>query len=725
MNRWILAVAVLFGGAVVVAHADYVIIKINLATAKDKEKEANPQGNLGQGPLVPGAPGNRGPGVPGMPGGKGMGMQGGMGASGGAPGGRGPGMPGMPPAPGLPGMPGAGGMGMQGGAPRQGGSGIQGGVGIQGGAPGMGQRGGPGIPGMPGMGMGMQGMGMQGMQGMGMMGGRGPAGMQGMGMGMMGGMGGSAFGQTQDEEEDAPPIFVGAIIEVEHSNFHKAKGLTGHANFTHKWGGKTHLPYLSNTHDIVWVHIDRLPTVAKRYEAEKAKIKEDDPNRVSKLIELAQWALEHGLIKHVPEIMAEVNQLDSKNKIAEAFQKVQAAIARRPTQDDPVIAWRERLGEFNVMVSDAGHYTLLFDGTRTNAAHRLQRLEENYQAFYYWWALQGIALPVPDFRLVAVLVNQKEAFEHQLKDIFDNVPTVSDGFFARRDNLAVFSANRLDETFEGFKSIVSNEFFTSFDQDKLLKGEAKTPRNMTYDTVARAETCTLVMKAMEEEAELAAVSHEGTRQLISAAGLLPRNLQAPRWLDVGTASFFETPKGSPWSGTGGGHLPYLARLHLWAKTKSKNLEKTPDATLRAVVTDHYFRELSKDPKKKEGELLRARATSWALVYYLAHKKRDGLRRYFDELSNMPRDLEFDDQTLLDLFGRSFGLMDVTNPSHLDANKVTNLANEWYRFMQDTPIELDELVREVLNAGGKKIQSQPATTKPGGTPPGGGGPGGIQ
>src|SRR5712692_7659062 len=68
MKRWALAIVALFG-AVGLLHADYVVIKINLAAAKEKDDEHDPNqpgGQLG----VPGAaPGGAFPGAGGLPGG--------------------------------------------------------------------------------------------------------------------------------------------------------------------------------------------------------------------------------------------------------------------------------------------------------------------------------------------------------------------------------------------------------------------------------------------------------------------------------------------------------------------------------------------------------------------------------------------------------------------------------------------------------------------------------
>src|SRR5207244_1590368 len=107
-------------------------------------------------------------------------------------------------------------------------------------------------------------------------------------------------------------------------------------------------------------------------------------------------------------------------------------------------------------------------------------------------------------------------------------------FFARRENLAVFSAERLDQSYEAL-SKQSDELWKEFDRDKALQG--KTPSRSAYDRAVTAQTMSLMLKALEDEAELAAVSHEGTRQILTASGLLPRNLHAPEWAQAGLGSF--------------------------------------------------------------------------------------------------------------------------------------------------------------------------------------------
>src|SRR5262245_15161675 len=85
MKLWLLAILALLGGTALLVHADYVVIKVNLAATKDKEDET--------GQRNPGSPGVMAPGGGLSPGG-GPGAPGGMGLGGSTFGGRRAGRPG-------------------------------------------------------------------------------------------------------------------------------------------------------------------------------------------------------------------------------------------------------------------------------------------------------------------------------------------------------------------------------------------------------------------------------------------------------------------------------------------------------------------------------------------------------------------------------------------------------------------------------------------------------
>src|SRR5205085_7572988 len=117
------------------------------------------------------------------------------------------------------------------------------------------------------------------------------------------------------------------------------------------------------------------------------------------------------------------------------------------------------------------------------------------------------------------------------------------GFYAPRDHIVVFSNQRLDSAFSIFSRLVQPYWQQGLDRASVLDGTAKRKPSQTPDDFARMQTMALLEKALEEEAERASVSHDGTRQLLVASGLLPRAVVTPQWVTFGMAAFFETPKG--------------------------------------------------------------------------------------------------------------------------------------------------------------------------------------
>jgi hypothetical protein len=205
---------------------------------------------------------------------------------------------------------------------------------------------------------------------------------------------------------------------------------------------------------------------------------------------------------------------------------------------------------------------------------------------------------------------------------------------------------------------------------------------MLYQTLA------LAIRSLQEDAALAAVSHEGARQLIAAVGILPRNVIAPEWVQFGLASFFETPHQSPWESVGGPNFLYL-RQYKDMETKKKL--DPPDTALINTITDRYFRYARLTNQKSA--LLKARTMAWSLTYYLAQKRLDELRQYYQELSTLPRDMELDETVLLNCFGRAFGLMDGNGK--IDQIKLQNMARDWHQVKTYTPLEVQFEVKEVV------------------------------
>jgi hypothetical protein len=668
MKRWYLAAALLFLSAGL-ASADYVIIVANLGSTNDSTNELRTQA-----------------GMAGMQGGQSP--QGMFGNRGGPP----AGMAGNMPPGGM--MPG-GMMGMRGNMP-------PGGM-MPGGMRGM----------MPGGMMGMRG-GMMGMRGGMSMAGMMPGGMMGM-MGMMGGA----------PDVDDVPYFVVAVVEVEPTAGDLVKklepkdpGQIGMAKVKHNLAKNGTCTLLSKT-DILEVFIikkdnDRksLPTVLHRFEEKFAAYTKDKAS-AELLLELAEWTLEHGLVDKFPLVMAKLIEADKAHPAAVAYQKVKAELDKPPVRDEEASNWRNKLlSGYKVTEDDTHHYAIVHNsataGTIEVQSH-LDLLENSFRGFYYWFAMKGIALPVPKHRLVAVVTSQEKDFKHFQK-ILTSSPVVVDGFFARRENLAVMASKRQDDTYEQLEKYWKNFEDKGYRRTDILSGRKGVGYPKEADltqpgVVHEARMVALMLKALEREAELATVSHEASRQLVFSTGLLPRNVAAPEWLLFGLGSFFETPLESPWAGIGAPSSYFLPR---WHELKAKGFEKKPEDTLTKIVTDAYFRGLPSAVEKDsaahtayEHAVRKARTAAWSLTYFLAKQKLEGLQHYFKELGKMPRDIELDDEVLLGCFARAFSAVDANNK--VDKAQLAKLAKEWYSYMDNVKFESESTMKQIREIFRKKLQ----------------------
>jgi hypothetical protein len=162
---------------------------------------------------------------------------------------------------------------------------------------------------------------------------------------------------------------------------------------------------------------------------------------------------------------------------------------------------------------------------------------------------------------------------------------------------------------------------------------------------------------------------------------------------------------------------YKAKLY----NKDRTAAPSPYDALVRVVTDAGFRAPPGPGETPDAHLRRARAASWALTYFLAQSDttRDGLLRYFKELSKMPRDVELDEKVLLTCFARSF---DCLNPDKsVNKARLTTLATRWVKFIDDTPLEA-EAIHKKIREYYKQVTRSASPNAPAGAPQQGGIPG---
>jgi len=581
-----------------------------------------------------------------------------------------------------------------------------------------------------------------------------------------------------------PDDYVTAVVPVTHLeaipiNTHWGRGpdgrsenigIQGHFHFHTKYG----TTYIDATAgDIIFDYrgyndksgIDRYPDPKKQLTRNRADSKKYGSPEGQ--IQLAEWCLEVGLPDEAAGILDRLQSHPAKDTFkastaaaVEAYGKIKDLLAANVDKSDKAGQWKERLGYQAMSVSK--HYAIVHqDNTQKSAERRLDALENNFKTVYLWFAMRGRALPAPSEKLVAVIVGDSTEFR-RYRDTFEATNLVADGFHARRENLAVFSARRLDRASVNFEQRVKDIYRDQRPEDLFkpslpkLKDNPKAPDN--YRKYSNASTLALVDNLLQEEAEIAAATHEGTKQIFAETGLLPRNVLAPEWTRFGIAALFEMPKGpfpgstrelqvALYPGGGGPNWAYMRYFEELKDTKKLTPDNAPDMFID-TVTDDLFRSARKmeaaaraGKKDEEGDskatqaerqYAKARTLSWAVVFFLAKRHFKEFEAYLTELSKLPRDAELDHYAVMVAFCRAYGI-DETGLSGtiVDINRFAGVGLEWLNFMGEfqspsRKLKLDAVVIDP-NAGqgggfpGGGVPGFPGL--PGGGPGFPGGPGG--
>jgi len=421
-------------------------------------------------------------------------------------------------------------------------------------------------------------------------------------------------------------------------------------------------------------------------------------------------------------VMDKLAETEKSNTAVAAYLKVKEALAVPVSKEDVAAKWKTQgLDGYQITAIDGSRYAILHsnDNAAEVKAHS-DRLDRTFKSFYYWWALRGIALPMPKERQVAVLTDKPGDFQKLHRHLTAS-PIFTDSFFARRESLAVFSAKRSDDTYRKLEQSSKEYWDAGFVRQLLLKGVGTRgiPRqnNVRPDQLAQTghtpRLRALLLRALEDEWEKTSVTHEASRQLLYASGLLPRNVNVPEWLQFGMGSFFETPLQAPWGGAGSASPYWLPRFKEYkdSKDEKKKYGKTPYDVLVSVVTDSHFRKMPPAGMSPEVYKRRGRAAAWSLTYFLAQQELSGLQMLFKQLGKMPRDIELDDKVLLTTFARAFGA--VNADGSLNRARLDALASRWFSFIDKQGLDGGEAVhKKIREAYAKAIR--PTTPSSGNT-----------
>jgi len=433
--------------------------------------------------------------------------------------------------------------------------------------------------------------------------------------------------------------------------------------------------------------------------------------------------------------------------------------------------WKNRFGSGHVETGP--HFSLIYFDTnqKANAQRRLKVIENNFKAFYLWHALQGLALQLPEKKLIAVLCDSTEKLKN-FHDSLDALPIVSDACFSPSHNLLLIAPERMDPNGNSFLNLTRARWNSGWNPDELIRGVMPVVQPGNAAEAAQMSMLAIAERFNTEEADNAAISREGCRQLLSATGLLPPHVKLPSWLENGLGFYFQRAKGPLFLvkndgfkmavGLATGYGTPNFEQHRAFDSVKADFARVPATTLANVLTGAYYygaatlRDVdpqprqagepgqptvtqapaeSNDPPQVAQAKLRlklkrkADASAWALTYYLQKTRIDGLKRFYQELGRMPRDMRLDSEEIMKIFCISFGL--VTADQQIDGDALKSFADNWLQYMNNVPhydyeVSLDASTMDPISggqAGTVGSGAQPGGNQPGGNTPGGGGPGG--
>ncbi|MBN9122702.1 MAG: hypothetical protein J0I06_26745 [Planctomycetes bacterium] len=318
-------------------------------------------------------------------------------------------------------------------------------------------------------------------------------------------------------------------------------------------------------------------------------------------------------------------------KFVDAWSRMADGVRRAAPQPSDAELWRVRLDAATVRPTP--HYSVIYwDSPEPEVARRSAQLENHFTAFFLWHATRGIVLRVPDKPLLVALAPQAAAYRKLRRglDGYDGLPSLSDdrsgqprrgregyeglpaqvsAFYTPEHDLLVLSSGLMDPVGITFQTQNQRYFTKGFSRDRLLEGQIpkidlRSGTGPTAEEVARASTLAFVEKFVVDDAEIAAVSREGTRQLLFATGGLPRHVTLPNWLTQGALNFYTRPHGPAFVTVGDDQKPNMAVAfttgygvpnyvhHRYFKEMGdefhKELNPDPVKLLEHVLTDAYF-----------------------------------------------------------------------------------------------------------------------------------------
>ncbi len=291
---------------------------------------------------------------------------------------------------------------------------------------------------------------------------------------------------------------------------------------------------------------------------------------------------------------------------------------------------REELGRQLLAELPAGfeiysthHYLICHNTSREYAAWCGALFERLSKEFTNFWSRKGIKLREPEFPLVAIVFNTRDAYT----------------------NYAQAELGKSAGSIVGYYSLRSNRI-TMYDLTGI-----ESLRN-AGDRRGSAAQINQMLAQPQAEQVVATIIHEATHQIAFNSGLQTRFADIPLWVSEGLAVYFETPdlqSAKGWRNIGAVNTSRLTRFREY-------LPQRPATSLKSLISD--------DKRIRDARAaLDAYAEAWALNYYLIRNHPKQYLAYLQMLSEKKQLFWDSPQTRLKEFQAAFG----DNLGQLDAD----------------------------------------------------------
>ncbi len=402
--------------------------------------------------------------------------------------------------------------------------------------------------------------------------------------------------------------------------------------------------------------------------------KASNAKSAAQVMDVALWALQHGLLEQYYEAVAKAIELDPQNALA------QRVLALRKRIDQPVQITAEHKAYMRKIVPVSGmrfetseHFLLMCDTPTKPGPHhklarheeRLQLLEQVYRCFLYRFVPYGAPAHIPAAPLMVVLFNDEADFREYSNSLSTELASAA-GFWDSKSNVSFFYDHGTTAEYKELRNFSAG---LQRQKERYIRDRANYAKGEVAKFVRMANTLALLVEIAQENSDIEVVSHEVTHQMAGNTGLLPRNVRIPTWVHEGLATYFEAPKDATWSGIGAVNK---TRLRWYRGLADDRVHSNIDF----IVGDKIF-----DLAATGGATLHAYGQAWGLTHFLMNRHFDQLMQFYRRLGEMPSDFMLTPRVLNRLFSEVFG----DDRSALDF--------QWRSYMRSLKTDVEKYLEE--------------------------------